>query len=64
MNTNKYVDFNERLYTKFFANYANLAEKKIFKKIDVKSARPHHFFRRPATLNELLNPTGLNNATL
>ena len=28
MNTNKYVDFNERLYTKFFAQYANLAGKK------------------------------------
>ena len=33
--------------------------KKKFLEIDEKSARAHHFFRRPATLNELLNPTGL-----
>ena len=35
--------------------------KKFLKKIDVKSARPHHFFRRRATLNEQLNSTGLIN---
>ena len=40
MSTNKCVDFNERLYTKFFAHYANLAGKKEILKKNRRKKRP------------------------